>query len=196
MINKKVLICGDSFASDWSVKTQTSNVGWPNLLQNMYDVTNLAQAGCSEYKIYQQLVSTMLSSYDHIIIFHTSPFRIYVKQHPYLSNDILHHDCDLIYNDIKNHVFPDQEAIVTFFEKYFDLDYAKFVHNLICEKIDVITDGMSCLHLSVNDDPDHYVFKNYIDVSTTFKQHRGDVNHLDNLGNKIISEKVVTWLNR
>ena len=47
-----ILIIGDSFAADWTVKYPTV-VGWPNLLAKNYNVVNLAQAGAGEYKIYQ-----------------------------------------------------------------------------------------------------------------------------------------------
>ena len=49
----KILICGDSFAADWTVKYPGQ--GWPNMLAEIHEVTNLAQAGCSEYKILKQL---------------------------------------------------------------------------------------------------------------------------------------------
>ncbi len=47
MTKSKLLIAGDSFAADWL----SGESGWPNLLANEYDVTNVAQAVCSEYKI-------------------------------------------------------------------------------------------------------------------------------------------------
>ena len=54
-----LLIIGDSFAADWSVK-YADKKGWPNFLAEKYSVTNLAQAGCSEYKIKKQLDSVNL----------------------------------------------------------------------------------------------------------------------------------------
>ena len=53
---KKLLICGDSFAADWQVKYPQGQ-GWCNLITQYYHVTNVAQAGCSEYRIYQQFLS-------------------------------------------------------------------------------------------------------------------------------------------
>ena len=76
----KLLICGDSFAADWTVKYKGH--GWPNLLSQSFEVTNLARAGVCEYKIYNQLLSVDPSAFDVIIISHTSPFRLYVKEHP------------------------------------------------------------------------------------------------------------------
>ena len=51
--SKKILIIGDSFACVWP----NSSTGWPSQLAQQYDVTNLAQAGVSEYKILQQLIN-------------------------------------------------------------------------------------------------------------------------------------------
>ena len=53
---KKILIVGDSFAADWSIKHKECN-GWVNMLCDDFFVTNIAQAGVSEYKIYKQLLS-------------------------------------------------------------------------------------------------------------------------------------------
>jgi hypothetical protein len=138
MEKPKLLICGDSFAADWTKKYPGS--GWPNLLTQDFDVTNLAQAGCSQYKIWLQLESMLdrLDEFACVLVSHTSPYRIYVKQHPVHYNDPLHHSSDLIYIDIvdKQKHNQDLDVIVEWFEKYFDLNHARFTHNLICEKID------------------------------------------------------------
>ena len=98
---KKILICGDSFAADWTAKYPVE--GWPNLLAKNYTVTNLAQ-------------------YDYIIVFHTSPNRLYTKVHPIHHQDILHNNSDLLYSDIKEHSKnnPSLLPIVEYFENYFE----------------------------------------------------------------------------
>ena len=48
----KILICGDSFAADWSKKYEGK--GWVNMIENDHVITNIAEAGVSEYKIYKQ----------------------------------------------------------------------------------------------------------------------------------------------
>jgi hypothetical protein len=48
----KILICGDSFAADWSKKY--NSIGWVNMIENDHIITNIAEAGVSEYKIYKQ----------------------------------------------------------------------------------------------------------------------------------------------
>ena len=48
--------------------------GWSKLAKQ-HDVTNVAQAGVSEYKILKQLHNAELKDYDAIIVSHTSPSR-------------------------------------------------------------------------------------------------------------------------
>ena len=61
---KKILIAGDSFSS---LQLAGKN-GWPKLLTNYYDVTNISQPGIGEYKILQRLKSQDLSKYDLVYI--------------------------------------------------------------------------------------------------------------------------------
>jgi hypothetical protein len=190
----KLLICGDSFAADWTVKF--TGVGWPNLLSKNYQVTNLAQAGCSEYKIYQQLVSVNLTHFDRIIISHTSPYRIPVKEHPVHANDKLHKNSDLIYTDIKEHSKTNKKLlpIVDFFEKYFDMDSAPFIHSLICKEIDHLTLSTPTLHLTNLNWENLYMFKNMLNFEFLFKTNRGILNHYDDEGNQIIYDLIVKRL--
>ena len=96
---KRILIIGDSFAC--SQTSNKNNIGWPELLKNDYEITNLAQAGASEYKIYKQLKSVNIEEFDNIIICHTSFFRIPIENHPIYLNNELHKNCDLIFaNDV------------------------------------------------------------------------------------------------
>jgi hypothetical protein len=187
---KKLLICGDSFAADWTAKYQ--RLGWPNMLSQEYNITNLAQAGCSEYKIYQQLTSVNLQKFDNIIVSHTSPYRLYVKKHPIHYNDPLHKNSDLIYSDIKE--YKELSSIVNYYENYFDLDYAKFIHNLICKEIDQLTKNYCTLHITSFDWKDLYNFSNMINFEDIFKKHRGLVNHYSEDGNNLVFEKIKSYL--
>ena len=174
----QILICGDSFAADWQVKYPGSQ-GWPNMLAKDYAVTNLAQAGCGEYKIYQQLLSVNLKKFDVVIISHTSPYRLYVKQHPIHHNDPLHANSDLIYSDAVEHGL---NSVVEYFEKYFDLEYADFIHGLICKKIDHLLINKSVIHMEHTGES-KYKFKDILNFEQLFKQHRGTINYYDEKGN-------------
>ena len=47
-------------------------------------------------------------------------------------------DSSFIYNDVKEHSLtdPSLKPIVDFFEKYFDLEYANYIHNLTLKDIE------------------------------------------------------------
>lgn len=188
----KILITGDSFAADWAVAKNL--VGWPNLLANDFDVVNIAQAGCSEYKIYNQLLSVDLSQFDSIVVAHTSPNRLYVKNHPVHSSSILHKNSDLIYADIKEHASTDKNLypIVDYFEKYFDIEYAEFVHTLICKEIDLLLskfDG-NVIHLTGFDWTTLYKFNNLQVFSDLAIHDCGLANHFDAKGNEKVYQTV------
>jgi hypothetical protein len=106
----KILIIGDSFSSDWSKKYK-DYPGWPNLLAQDFDMTNLSQPGCSEFRILKQLKSVDLNEYDFVIISHTSPSRIYTRQHPIHSGDPLHSESDLIFTDIE---YPEMTSMAVY----------------------------------------------------------------------------------
>ena len=189
-MSNRVLICGDSFAADWTVKYKGH--GWPNLLSQSFEVTNLARAGVCEYKIYNQLLSVDPSAFDVIIISHTSPFRLYVKEHPIHSHDSLHGQCDLIYSDLKDAVdtYKHVQPIVDYFEHYFDLDYAKFVHGLICEKIENYCQTFLHKVIHLVTFKDQYEFKNALSFVQLFETNRGRMNHFDDYGNQQVFETI------
>jgi hypothetical protein len=190
----RILIVGDSFAADWQ-KKYPDKFGWPNLLAKTHIVDNLAQAGCSEYRIYKQLKSASLDQYDVVIISHTSPYRIYTEYHPDRCNDILHHSCDLLYSDTKNLAKTNAEykSAVEYFEKFFSLEYAEFCYHTTIDKIKELLIDHRTVHLS------HLasiVGTDYINFSELFEKHQGSMNHYDDQGNNIIYNKILEELNK
>lgn len=183
----KLLICGDSFAADWTVKY--NGIGWPNMLANDYTVTNLAQAGCGEYKIYKQLTSVDINEYDSIVVSHTSPYRIYTTNHPVHAQDKLHKNSDLIYTDLKEHSKTNKKLLplIDFFENYFDTESAIFTHTLICEKInELLKNHPKVLHITNLNWDGLYSFPNMLHFEYLFKEHRGLINHYTDQGNQLI----------
>lgn len=129
------MIIGDSFAANWAEKTKIC--GWPGKLSQHFSTTNLAQAGCGQYKIYKQLHSVDYQSFDHIVIWHTSPYRIHVLENPIHKGDSFHSHADLIFTDIDYHAQTDKslQPLVDWFNHYFDLEHAEFTYSLICDRI-------------------------------------------------------------
>lgn len=186
----KLLICGDSFASSWN--SEGDNIGWPTLLSKQFDVTNVAQAGCSEYKILLQLQKINLHRFDKILISHTSPYRLYVKEHP-IHKKGLHQNSDLIYSDIKEHSKSDPGlvSLVDYFENYLNLEYMEFVHNLICKEIDLLTKDLSVIHSTHFEWDKLYKFKSLLNFNKINKSYFGTVNHYNKIGNQKVYKKLL-----
>ena len=194
-MTKQILICGDSFAADWRIEYPDAQ-GWPNLLATEYQINNLAQAGCSEYRILQQLRSADLTKYDLVIVSHTSPYRLYVKEHPVHHRSRLHANSDLIYNDIKEHAKdnPQLHSIVNYFEQYVDLDYQRDIHGLIYQEIAKLLSVANHVHIthspwSIAEQP-----KNMLNFEKLHKQQPGLINHYSEQGNQKVFQKIKSYI--
>lgn len=180
-----LLICGDSFSA------RTGKNGWPELLEHEYNVTNISQAGCSEYRILKQIEAVELSLFDVIIINHTSPFRVYIKEHPIHKDDALHHSCDLLYEDVNAHRKNSVMKIAKdYFENIFDTSHAKDMHELILEKIDLLTATVPTIHCSHLEWDTLHHFENFIYFNDIWKKHQGLVNHYNSKGNEIVYNSI------
>ena len=183
-----ILIVGDSFAENFN----QSNESWTFLLSAHTNLTNLARAGCGEYKILKQLQSVDLSKFDQIIISHTSFTRFHVEHNPFYSNG-KHSHCDLIYEDVLNK--PDskvKEHLLFLFEKLVDIDYQQFVYDSVCKEIKKILTNKVCLHLNFFDKniilQKH--FDNILELREIWKKHPGHINHMNQQGNVMVYEKI------
>jgi hypothetical protein len=189
--NIKILILGDSFAADWSAKYLQAQ-GWPNLLANRFEVTNLAQAGVGEYKILKQTRSVPnLGVFDLAIISHTSPYRVHTRQHPVHHDDILHKNSDLCISDIAYHSdliketfnFPLKSAN-RFFLDHFDQEYQETIYQLIKQQIHQYLKNIRTIvihnSISLLDYPDSVEI---LDITSIEKSNPGLHNHLDDKGN-------------
>lgn len=184
-----VLICGDSFSADWTVKYD--GFGWPNLLAQDFNVTNIAQAGCSEYSIYKQIKSQNLNKYDRVIVAHTSPYRLYTSTHPVHNGDPLHHNSALIYTDIKEHAKNNTELnpIIDYYKKYFNKENALFMHNLLCKEIDDMC-PVDTIHVLNIDCKKCYSFKRMMNFHKVFAKNRGLMNHFNDKGNLKVYKQI------
>jgi hypothetical protein len=178
----KILLAGDSFAANWN---DISTTAWWQLLDQEHTVHNVAQAGCGEYKILNQLLNCNLKTYDLIIVCHTSPYRIHTLSNPFHDN-VSHKNSDLMYTDIscakesneKNHV-------MYFFENIFDLEYARSIHNLIKKEIVQVLASYNHLHVSFfKNFKDEYTYPQEINLYHVWKKYPGNINHLNPAGNQ------------
>jgi hypothetical protein len=196
MIKDKILICGDSFSTNFGHPKS-----WVALLSEIYTVENLSCAGISEYKILQQIKSKQLDldGYSKIIISHTSPNRVYIKKHPVHNNSKKHFSSDLIFSDISYHfnVYPNDKIIETaynYFLHIFDEEYYLEMYYLIQEKIKKIVEGNHVLHLDNFNLSNNANLENYVILQEKLKLTAGDINHYDLTSNFKIFEFLRTTL--
>jgi hypothetical protein len=191
----KILITGDSFAADWTVKYPLGK-GWVNLLAEHYDVTNVAQAGVGEYKIYQQVQQqNNIDSFDIVIISHTSPYRVHTRRHPVHHQDSLHANADLSMGDIGYHASRPKSifnrslwSANRFFQDHFDGDYQEEMYRLLVNSIHDRLKNIRCIQVNnficpVTSDPK---VKDFVDLSGVQLAHPGIHNHLSDAGNKLV----------
>jgi hypothetical protein len=199
---KKILIFGDSFAADWSRK-YSEYKGWPTMLAEKFDVTNIAQAGVSEYKIYKQLLSVKnLNDFDYVIVSHTSPYRVPVRKHPIHQHDILHKDADLIEADINYHAHKFTNILnislrtaKNFFLHLYDEEYYTMTYDLFREKIDQLLSHKKVITVNNFHNKYTYLSETYLDFSHLYDDHRGLINHFSEYGNQVIFQKILCEIN-
>lgn len=187
-MKKTLLIVGDSFSTDWTVKY--NGIGWVNMLEDDFKITNISQAGVSEYKIYLQLKSVDVTKFDKVLISHTSAYRIPIEEHPIHKNDILHNNCDIIFSDVKEHIDnPIMKTAYNFYSKIFYPDYFCFINNLIFNEIQKLTPNSLNITFfdSFYDDSVHK-------LEEIFLENKGFINHLSEIGNRMVHKKILELL--
>jgi len=190
----KILLAGNSFCADFTCKFP-DQPGWTNWLANQYQVNNQAQAGVSEYKILQQLRKVNLDDYHAVVISHSSATRIYCEQHPIHYNSALHKNADLIYADVKAYSSENKDCALAagFFERFFDMKYAKEIHQLICKEISNLLLKNTCFHIVEG----QHCFDQAYDIAPLIKKYYSDSapNHLTQEGHKKIYSVITDWIN-
>jgi len=196
----KLLILGDSWQADWNVKHNTYP-GWPNLLANEFDVTNIAQAGVSQYKICKQIESVNINDYDFTILGITSPFRIYTPNHPVHNKDKLHSNSDLIYTDLEYH-FRDNptdnlKSTINFFHNHFDIEYAEFIHKLLINSCLSKLDKTKTIISSNIQNTKNFITNdfNFLDGYEISASYPGLINHTSEEGNQIFAKEIIKFIN-
>lgn len=188
----KILICGDSFSYD-----HTNENSWVTRLRSNFQVTNLSQCGIGEYKIYQQLKSVDVNNFDKILISHGSPNRLYINQEYALHKDKTHKNSDLIFTDVEDKKDSNWLANLAYnyFINIFDLEYHSYIHNLICQDIDRLTQHTNVLHITHFDYSKLYDFnKKLIEFYDIWMQHSGNINHYTSTGNTLVYKKLIELL--
>jgi len=183
----KILIAGDSYAADCSVK-YTDYKGWPNLIADSFDTTNLAQAGVGQFKIFKQLKSVDVNSFDVVITSYTSPYRVHTQNHPIHFDDVLHKNCDLLANDIEYFYkkYLSNESLRSarnYFKYHFDTEYYDTIYDLLVKECDKLIGHKKHIRVSKL----KYGLQNWSDI---ILKNKGLVNHLSKNGNIIVYDEI------
>lgn len=190
---------GDSWAADWSSQYD-QYAGWPNILAERHSVTNIAQAGVSQYSINQQLYDIDISDYDHIIVSITSPYRLYTPRHP-VHTEGLHANSDLIYTDLEYHLTlqPDNKQIqsaIGFYQHHFDTEHAEYIHELLVQDLLSQLDYNNTIitsNIAHNSEVVDHMFS-YADGHSIYQSYPGKINHMNEEGNQLFANSMETLL--
>lgn len=188
---KKIVIFGDSFGAS---KPNYEFPGWVEMLQDYHNVTNFCQHGVSQYKIYQQILQADLAKFDHVIVTHTSPFRVFVRENLLHKNDPIYKNCDLIFLDIENRTDEFSVSAQQYFKYIYDIEYTLDIHNMICDRINSLLANKPCTHITHFDYSSCYRFPNLKSFHDVWQANRGTVHHYNQKGNKLIFDYLVNLI--
>ena len=189
MSKKRLLIVGDSFSSE----QLSTEHGWPMMLHQNFDVTNISAPGIGEYKILKKLESVNINDYKLILISHTSPNRLHSAINPLYPPGHLYSYSDIIFSDAESKIqqVPIASDIVNYYKYIFDPNYYNFIHTCCCQKIDELTKNSTVLHITHFDWKDLYPFDNMINFYNFWLNNRGSIAHYTKEANQVIYKTLV-----
>ncbi len=177
----KIWIFGDSFASNTTPKS------WVNLISNKSKVLNYSKNGISEYRIYRLYrdVREQIQSDDIVIFCHTNPNRVYIPDstdYPTRTKSS-HPECDLVLGDVSRHGILWKFISYIFIKYFYDEQYYKDFFDLIVAEMNRI----DCKVIHVSGFEATIPIVSFHDI---FLKHRGKINHMDEIGNLIVAERI------
>lgn len=182
---KKLLIAGDSFASDMISQGQ----GWPDILAQHHDVTNVARPGIGEYKILQSLLQQDFDQYDRIIVSHTSPNRVHTEINPMYPSGHVYHASDLIFSDVESKASSTglARSMHDYFKYVFDPVFYQYVYDKCCQDIVDLDPHHKMIHIT------HFPWTSTVDVPglinfyDVWLDNKGPYAHYNHRGTDLVS---------
>ena len=172
-----ISIVGDSFSSDYG------DHSWITMLSKNYAIQNFSQRGISQYRLHDLVCKNLqcLQNSDFVIIFHTNPDRIYVPDHvKFFTRELSSHPfCDMVSSTVLQDPDFKQQAQI-YYKYFFDQHQQNVLYNLLLENIKQITNNLKTIHCSGFETG---LVKSFAEV---FVQYRGNVNHLNETGNRLM----------
>jgi hypothetical protein len=171
----KICILGDSFSSD------SGPGSWIYLLAQHHEIENFSLRGASQYRLWKVLQQNLQSfrGADLVIFFHTNPDRVFVPDHvPYPTRELQSHArCDMVANDALNSSW--RATAECYYRFFFDPDQQQVFQTLL---IDSMVNSIDVAVQLSGFNLDHDAITSIRDVHLA---HRGDINHMDEIGNTI-----------
>jgi len=171
----KIFVFGDSFAAD--------PLGWARQLKG--EISNFAENGIGEYKIYKALQTFL--NFDKAVICHSSPWRVHTRIHPVHKNNPTRFNNDFMLNDVEYHskINKDMKTVHEYLKNYYDPEYQEDIYNLLVNKLMKLS---NTIHITLHDPADtKQITHNFNHI---YKQHPGDINHMSEDGNILTAEKI------
>jgi hypothetical protein len=175
----RVAIFGDSFA------TIDRADSWASQLAREFKVDNFAQRGVSEYRIYKSIQQRDLTNYNHIIVFHTNPDRVFVPDHVTHPSRTLqtHPYCDMLANDSLDKVGW-ADIVKGYYKNFYDQQFQDDLFDLLLDRL--FQQCQSAIHCTGFD-----LSNTHIHSFFTLRQtNPGNINHLDTQGNSKIYQYI------
>jgi len=175
----RIFVFGDSFAAHPS--------GWARMLEG--EVSNFAENGIGEYKIYKSLQTYL--NFDRAVICHTSPWRVHTRIHPVHKNNPTRYNNDFLLNDVEYHskMNNDMNIVHQYLKKYYDPDFQEDIYDLLVDRLMTLN---NTVHITFHEPDDTKQIQH--NFNHIYKTHPGEINHMSQEGNKIIAEKVQALL--
>lgn len=175
----RVAIFGDSFA------TADGAESWASRLAAEFNVDNFAQRGVSEYRIYKTLTQRNLTDYNHVVVFHTNPDRVFVPDHVAHPSRTLktHPQCDMLASDSLDKAGW-ADIVKCYYKNFYDQEFQDDLYNLLIQQIvDWCPTAIHCTGFGLND-------VRIQSFSLLRQTNPGHCNHLDAQGNNKIYQYI------
>lgn len=160
---------------------------WVNQISDNCAIINISENGISEYRIYRKFldVRDTFCSSDIVIFCHTNPHRIYLPdrvQYPTRQKNS-HPECDLVLGDVNRHGIFWRFVSYIFIKYFYDEEYYNTLYDLMIADMNKIENKV--IHIS-GFEPRNSI----VSIKDIFEKHPGNINHLDDKGNKLVAERI------
>lgn len=180
----KILIAGDSFCAS------SDDLSWSVKLGKIFPTLNLSQSGCTQYHILKQIESVNIDDFTFVIVCHTSPYRIYTRQHPihtsgtHINSGLLLNDINYHSRKIRNYWNKSLHAAKNFIKYHYSEQYQLDIYNLI--KKEIVSKISHINHIEMSGcEPDEFGLREL------YLNNSGTRNHLTIEANQILLDKIL-----